>query len=486
MIRSIFIINKDREVLLEKHWKTITPRSVLDSICEGQSQTLDPLKVPTAVEAPNNVILIIVEKNSLFFIATCNEEAPPLLIMEFLNQVVLIFEDYFGSVGESTVVDNIVCASELLDEMLDNGFPLTTEPNILRELIKPPKLLRSIAEVVTGRPVGGVTSTLPINQLTNLRWRRTGVKYTNNEAFFDITESVNAIIDRSGNILLADVEGAIDCTIHLSGTPDLTLIFNNPRILDDVGLHPCVRYIRWDKQRILSFIPPDGKFRLFTYFVPNLSSISLPIALRHNISLKAAGSRFELSVSPKSTAGRPNSQVKQLAQLTGAVSYPTPNHILLIIHFPMLLSRYDRYLAPVLGLEKSNWTDTFTILTINVCLCLVKLEKVKVNVAMPSEVSSVNVTPSLGKSSFDTVTKVLTWDLGHLETQTYPSIKGSVTLHSGCTQASTAPIVNLQFEFPQCLVSGLRVSRLEMHTESYKPYKGVRYVTVAGNFEVRV
>nr|CDS18338.1 AP 3 complex subunit mu 1 [Echinococcus granulosus] len=419
MIRSVFIINKDRQVLLEKHWKTITPRSVLDSICEGQSQLLDPLKVPTAVEAPNNVILIIVEKNGIFLIATCNEEAPPLLIVEFLNQVVLVFEDYFGNIGESVIVDNIVCASELLDEMLDNGFPLTTEPNILRELIKPPKLLRSIAEVVIGRPVGGVTSTLPANQLTKLRWRRAGVKYTTNEAFFDVTECVNAIIDRSGNILLAEVEGAIDCTIHLSGTPDLTLSFNNPRLLDDVGLHPCVRYFRWEKQRILSFIPPDGKFRLFTYFIPNLSSISLPIALRHNISLKAVGSRFELSVSPKSTAGRP-------------------------------------------------------------------LEKVKVSVVMPSEVSSVNVTPSLGKSSFDTVTKILTWDVGHLETQTYPSLKGSVTLHSGYTQVSTAPVVNLQFEFPQCLVSGLRVTRLEMHAENYKPYKGVRYVTVAGKFEVRV
>lgn len=93
--------------------------------------------------------------------------------------------------------------------MLDNGFPLTTESNILKEIIKPPKLLRSIAEVVTGRSVGGVNATLPVSQLTNIRWRRAGVKYATNEAFFDITERVNAIIDRSGNVLLAEVEGAV-------------------------------------------------------------------------------------------------------------------------------------------------------------------------------------------------------------------------------------------------------------------------------------
>jgi hypothetical protein len=35
--------------------------------------------------------------------------------------------------------------------MLDNGFPLATESNILKELIKPPNLLRTIANTVTGK-----------------------------------------------------------------------------------------------------------------------------------------------------------------------------------------------------------------------------------------------------------------------------------------------------------------------------------------------
>lgn len=35
--------------------------------------------------------------------------------------------------------------------MLDNGFPLATESNILKELIKPPTILRTIANTVTGK-----------------------------------------------------------------------------------------------------------------------------------------------------------------------------------------------------------------------------------------------------------------------------------------------------------------------------------------------
>ncbi|VDM03013.1 unnamed protein product [Schistocephalus solidus] len=371
MINSIFIINRDREVLLEKHWKTITPRSVLDFICEGESKVQFRLS--------------------------------PLLVIELLNQIVFILEDYYGALSETIILDNLVGAFELLDEMLDNGFPMSTESNILKELIKPPKLLRSITDAVTGRH-SGVTSTLPANQLTNIRWRRSGVKYTNNEAFFDITEKINAIIDRSGTVLLADVEGSIDCLIHLSGLPDLTLSFLNAHLLENPSLHPCVRYARWDKQRILSFVPPDGHFRLFSYYIPNLSPLALPISLRHSVVLKETGSRLEISVTPKSTSGK-------------------------------------------------------------------ALEQVKASLILPVEVSNVSVTPSQGKATFDPASKTLVWD---------------IILTAGCGQVSSVPVVSLDFQLPQTTVSGLRVARLELHRETYKPFKGVKYVTRAGSFEARL
>lgn len=38
----------------------------------------------------------------------------------------------------------------------------------------------------------------------------------------------------------------IDCCIKLSGMPDLSLSFVNPRVFDDVSFHPCVRFRRWE------------------------------------------------------------------------------------------------------------------------------------------------------------------------------------------------------------------------------------------------
>lgn len=68
------------------------------------------------------------------------------------NNVLYYFlQDYFGECSETTIKDNVVIVYELLEEMLDNGFPLATESNILKELIRPPTTLRSMVNTITGK-----------------------------------------------------------------------------------------------------------------------------------------------------------------------------------------------------------------------------------------------------------------------------------------------------------------------------------------------
>ena len=54
-----------------------------------------------------------------------------------------------------------------------------------------------------------VSGHLPTGQLSNIPWRRTGVKYTNNEAYFDVIEEVDAIIDKSGTTVTAEIQGYV-------------------------------------------------------------------------------------------------------------------------------------------------------------------------------------------------------------------------------------------------------------------------------------
>ena len=57
--------------------------------------------------------------------------------------------------------------------------------------------------------LSSVSGILPTGQLSNIPWRRTGVKYTNNEAYFDVIEEIDAILDKSGATVFAEVQGYV-------------------------------------------------------------------------------------------------------------------------------------------------------------------------------------------------------------------------------------------------------------------------------------
>ena len=58
-----------------------------------------------------------------------------------------------------------------------------------------------------------MSDTLPTGQLSNVPWRRTGVKYTNNEAYFDVIEEVDVIIDKSGSTVFAEIQGYVSISM---------------------------------------------------------------------------------------------------------------------------------------------------------------------------------------------------------------------------------------------------------------------------------
>uniref|UniRef100_A0A668AA12 AP-3 complex subunit mu-2 n=1 Tax=Myripristis murdjan TaxID=586833 RepID=A0A668AA12_9TELE len=321
MIHSLFLVNASGDIFLEKHWKSVVSRSVCDYFFEAQERATEPENVPPVIPTPHHY-LISVLRHRIYFVAVIQSEVPPLFVIEFLHrvvdtfQVVFIFlillvgfswstaqlceclfygtchfinpyfvvvclchQDYFGVCTEAAIKDNVVVVYELLEEMLDNGFPLATESNILKELIKPPTILRTMVNTITGST--NVGEQLPTGQLSVVPWRRTGVKYTNNEAYFDVVEEI------------------------------------------------------------------DGTY------------------------------------------------------------------------------------------------------------------------------------------TFDPVTKLLTWDVGKINPQKLPSLKGSMSLQAGASKPDENPTINIQFKIQQMAISGLKVNRLDMYGEKYKPFKGIKYMTKAGKFQVR-
>ncbi|CDW54178.1 AP 3 complex subunit mu 1 [Trichuris trichiura] len=399
MIESLFVINKTGDITLEKHWKSAINRTVCDYFFEAQKEAATPEDVPVVIVTPHHY-LINIYRDQLFFVAAVKVELPPLVVVEFLHRVVDIVILYFDECSDTVIKDNLVTLYELLDEMLDNGYPLTTEPNVLQELIKPPSFFRNLSNTVTGK--SNVSEILPVGQLSNIPWRRSGVRYNNNEAYFDVVEEIDAIIDKSGNLVFGEIHGFVDCCIKLSGMPDLTLSFVNPRLFDDVSFHPCVRLKRWEADRVLSFVPPDGRFRLMTFHIGSQSRVTPPIQVRHSFGFKVGESgKFDMTVS--------------------------------LVHF------VGRTLEDVL----------FTI-------------------SMPKYVVNCNLVPSQGRTSFESTSKTLLWEVGRLEASNTVNLRGMV-----------------RFTVNQISLSGVKVSRVDMYGEKYKPFKGVKYVTRAGRFQIR-
>lgn len=99
--------------------------------------------------------------------------------------------------------------------------------------------------------------------------------------FLDVTESMTLVVNASGQVVHSEVTGALKMRSYLSGMPECKLGLNDKLMLEaqgrsgkgksveleDMKFHQCVRLTRFDTDRTISFIPPDGAFDLMTYRV---------------------------------------------------------------------------------------------------------------------------------------------------------------------------------------------------------------------------
>ena len=133
-------------------------------------------------------------REGVYVLALMTGEMPVLFVLEFLHRVFDVLKGYFGAVNAKSITDNFSTAFQLLEEMLDNGYPMITEPNALNSLITPPSMMASFAKTFTGK--SSVSSTLGDGAMSIIPWRRSGVTYANNEIYFDIVEEIDCIVER--------------------------------------------------------------------------------------------------------------------------------------------------------------------------------------------------------------------------------------------------------------------------------------------------
>mmetsp|Transcript_20248 Transcript_20248/g.24948 ORF Transcript_20248/g.24948 Transcript_20248/m.24948 type:complete len:498 (-) Transcript_20248:27-1520(-) len=495
MIQSIFILSPTGEVLIERHFRGVTPRSVCEYFWEKASVSLNhhgglsttstaipdnslPLydTVPPIMEITiddyvddstghgtaeggmgsssggggagnsngngngmtKSVYLFSILRDGLSYLAITPGEISPLLILEFLHRVADIFVEYFGSpADESAIKDNFSTVYQLLEETLDNGWPLTTEPNALQAMIRPPTVMGKLQSVVTGGSNAIVSDALPSGTISNMPWRRAGVKHHPNEIYIDIIEEIDAIVDMVGNVISFDVGGSIQVQSNLSGVPDLLLTFKDPSVIDDCSFHPCVRYSRYETDQVLSFVPPDGNFTMMRYRVK-------PSAL-------------QMGFSP------PMSCIPQISYIStdGGLSLNGKIDI-------KITARTISTLFNMASTKKGS----------------VIIEDVAVTIPFPKIVKTANLNVNMGYVLYDEASKVAKWMIGNLDEKNRPQLTGTMKIE-GNEKPEQNPPLSISWKIPLSSLSGLSVGGLSVTGETYRPYKGVRNIAKSGRFQFR-
>jgi AP-1 complex subunit mu len=128
-----------------------------------------------------------------------NTNAAEVII--FLHRLVQVLVEYFKELEEESIRDNFVIIYELMDEMMDFGYPQTTESKILQEWVHItitfllPCLTADSHRYITQESYKLEAQVRPPMAVTNaVSWRSEGLKYRKNEVFLDVVESVNLLV----------------------------------------------------------------------------------------------------------------------------------------------------------------------------------------------------------------------------------------------------------------------------------------------------
>eukprot|EP00828_Plagiopyla_frontata_P039272 TRINITY_DN515_c0_g1_i2.p1 TRINITY_DN515_c0_g1~~TRINITY_DN515_c0_g1_i2.p1 ORF type:complete len:478 (-),score=59.53 TRINITY_DN515_c0_g1_i2:68-1381(-) len=421
-------------VLIYRVYKDDITRAETVQFCSRMVATKEYKESP--INYINGTSFLHVTFKDIILLATTKSNINAAMGIQFLYEVVQICKSYFnGEFDENCIKKHFVLIYELLDEVMDYGIPQITNFKLLQEYIKE----------------GGVSqqtlsNTQKLRQLTTQatgvqQWRPDGIVHKKNEVYIDVIESVNLLCSQKGTILRTDVSGVISVKTQLTGVPECKFGMNDKLLMqkesadkgqaapasrgitiDDIKFHQCVRLGKFDKERAITFVPPDGAFDLMTYRITE--NINLPFKLIPVIN------EYEDSVMGKK---RLEAQIK-------------------------LKSIFEKNIFAT---------------------------NVELKMPCPKNTSFTNVSCQLGRAKFEPDKGGIIWRIkkfpGDFESLLRCEI--SIAPGSGKQQAWIKPPLSLTFQVPMFTASGLRVRFLRVAEKSgYKPTKWIRYITKAGEY----
>lgn len=205
---AIFILDLKGKVLISRDYRGDLKPGCVERFMPIVMDMEDEGNGSPIVTADGTSFMYI-KSNNVYVVAASRRNANAALTFVFLHKLVCIFREYFSELEEESIRDNFVIIYELLDEVMDFGFPQFTETKVLQEFI-----------TQEGRKLE--IQARPPTTLTNaVSWRSEGIKHKKNEVFLDVVESVNVLVSANGTVLHSDIVGSVQMRVYLTGMPEV-------------------------------------------------------------------------------------------------------------------------------------------------------------------------------------------------------------------------------------------------------------------------
>jgi AP-1 complex subunit mu len=424
---ALYILDSKGRVLINFDYRGEVDFSIPDKFM-STIQSNETSQAPPVFRVDDWTYIFVTRATLYFFIVTRTNSNVALLIV-FLDALAKLFEDFLDAeLCAELVIDNFTLIYELLDEVMDYGYPQTLDAKALSAYI-----LREKPKDLTRQP-----QSVPVDATGLVTWRQEGLDYNVNEVFVDVVENVNLLVGRNDAVIQNEIVGEINLTCYLSGMPELRIGLNDVVVfephaqrevatdvtrrlfeLEDIKFHACVRMSQYEKDRSITFIPPDGQFNLLKY---RLSSTLHPIIAVTARVERYRGSRVELNVTARSDFKK----------------------------------------------------DTVA-------------QNVRVTVPVPPDVDSPKAQCTSGKMAYSPKDDSLVWTIKRLHGGQQVSLRAHFGLPSVEREDEDAKRpISVAFEIPYFTVSGLQVQYLKvLEKTGYQAVNWVRYMTLSGTYEFR-
>ena len=226
----------------------------------------------------DGINFIYVKTEDLYIAISTLDNASPNYYLEVLDRLMKVIKDHIGDLNEETIRKNFVLIYEIIDEMIDFGYPQLSDTEqvkqfVFTEPVVELKNINTIKEIFNKNTKSNESAKKSITVTNDAK--------SKNEIFVDIIEKVTCLFSRNGTILSSGIDGCIKMKSYLKNSPELRIVLSDEVIIGKTsygagrmelaGYNFCqgVRAKDFESQRTLYIVPPEGEFILMNYRINN-------------------------------------------------------------------------------------------------------------------------------------------------------------------------------------------------------------------------